>query len=358
MRQIASAKAWTSSAVVSHAHIQRTTLRAGVPHVEAAFSLQRFDRLGRQDREDGVRLDRVGELHDVVEVAHSRGEQSRHRVRVGGVAQPEIVVQQRFELRGDEAHLRGQLHPLLAGEGQCRRSRRGRFGKTIASPNIIPFFVPPKVHTSTPVSTSIVRTIDAERGDRVRDAGAVEVEEQAALARRLAERAQFVDACTPCRPRSTARSRSRPAGRGADRRSVHLALDVVRRQLPVLDRDVDQLAAVEALERGALVDRQVGAGGADDGLVRPQRRRERDHVRAGAVEREEHARLVAEQRAEGGLGAARALVVAVAGGVAVVGGRERGEDGGVDAGVVVAGEVAVGHRPTTTARWLPMLPWC
>ena len=38
-----------------------------------------------------------------------------------------------------------------------------------------------------------------------------------------------------------------------------LPLDVVRGELAVHDGDVDQLAAGEALERGALVDRQVRA---------------------------------------------------------------------------------------------------
>jgi len=70
--------------------------------------------------------------------------------------EPQVVPQQRLELRRDETHLRGELHPLLAGEHE-RVDRRWCRGNTIASPNIIPFFVPPNVQTSIPVSTNIER---------------------------------------------------------------------------------------------------------------------------------------------------------------------------------------------------------
>ena len=281
----------------------------------------------------------------------------RHRVRVCGVREPQIVAQQRLELRGDEAHLGGQLHPLFAGERQ-RVDRRMVLRKDDRLPEHRAVLRAAERAHVDPGLDEHRAQVDPERGDRVRDARAVDMEQQPARARRLAERAQLGD-----------RVDGADLGRLGDRDRPglyvvlvadppHLALHVVGGELAVLDRDVDQLPAVEALERGALVDRQVRRGGTDDRLVRPQRRGERDDVRPGPVEREKDARVLAEQRAEGGLRAARGVVVAVAGGVAVVRRGERGQDRRVDAGVVVAGEMAVGHRPTITARWLPMLPRC
>ena len=89
----------------------------------------------------------------------------------------------------------------------------------------------------------------------------------------------------------------------------------------------------------ALVDVQVRGLGADDGLVGAEGEVEAGDVGAGAVEDEKGLGMGAEVAAEEIFGARGELISAVGGGVAFVHRRDRSHDVGVDARVVVRGEV-------------------
>ena len=131
----------------------------------------------------------------------------------------------------------------------------------------------------------------------------------------------------------------------ADERAAH----ELRRELAVGGRQVDELAAGEALRRAALVHVDVRGLGADDGLEGPQHGGQRGDVAAGAVEDREGLD-VAEELAHALLQRERPVVVAVGGREAVVGRGDRREHGGVHAGVVVAREehqAALASRPVS-----------
>ena len=315
----------------------------------------------RDDGEDAVRLNRIRQLHDVVEIPQPLREQARHRVGVRGVAQPQVVVQQRLELRGDVPHLRGELHPLLARVREdLGRRVRAREDDCLAEHH--PVLRPAEAADVDPGLDQHRPQVDAERRDGVRDPRAVDVEEQAMRAGALAEHAQFVDRVDGS---DLGRLRDRDRGRLdvvriAD--AVQLPEHVGRRELPVLDRDVDQLAAREALEGAALVDVEMRELWADHRLVRSQRGGERDHVRPGSVPAEEYARVRTQLGAEGALDARRTRIVAVTRDVSGVGRGERGQHVGMDAGIVVAGEGARRggsrlHRPSRCGSRRPRPYW-
>src|SRR6185312_9794299 len=67
------------------------------------------------------RLTREGDTGDV---AYGRRESLRHRVGTAGVADPQVVGEERVELRRHEAHLRRQLRGLLAHELHVGPERR------------------------------------------------------------------------------------------------------------------------------------------------------------------------------------------------------------------------------------------
>ena len=124
------------------------------------------------------------------------------------------------------------------------------------------------------------------------------------------------------------------------------------RQLAVGGRQVDELAAGEALRRAALVHVDVRRLGADDGLERTHHRGQRRDVAAGAVEDRERVD-VAEDLAHALLQRQGPVVVAVGGREAAVGRGDRRENGGVHARVVVAREE---HQPALASRRLRHAP--
>ena len=79
---------------------------------------------------------------------------------------------------------------------------------------------------------------------------------------------------------------------------------------------------------------------ADDRLVAPARGADAQHVGAAAVEDEEGRGLITEVRLEQALDVLGERVVAVAGGMADVGGGDGLQHLGVDGGVVVGSEAA------------------
>src|SRR2546423_7681218 len=75
-----------------------------VPHIEVVALAQCRDRVTVEEREYGVGLNRPRDGYPW-EIAHTLGEQRGHRVGLAGVAQPQLVSQQRVELGREEAHL-------------------------------------------------------------------------------------------------------------------------------------------------------------------------------------------------------------------------------------------------------------
>ncbi len=214
---------------------------------------------------------------------------------------------------------------------------------TIASPSIAPFFVPPKLSTSTPTSR-----VNARSG-RSRDAAALET------------RAPSMCSCMPsawtwsaiARSSSTEYSGAEFGGlrhRHDERlRAVlvapapRLAVDELGGELAVVGRDGQQLDPGDPLGCAALVDVDVGGGCRDHGAPAREHRLQADDVRAGAVEDRERLDALAEVVREHLLQPRGVLVLAVGDLVAVVRRVDRGEHLGVDAGVVVGSEAAEGR---------------
>ena len=249
---------------------------------------------------------------------------------------------------------------------------------TIASPSIAPFFVPPKLSTSTPDVAREGAQRQAEGCRGVRDPRAVHVQAHAVPVDVVGDRAQLVDRVQRAelgglRQRDHERLRAvlvAPAPR--------LAVDELGRELAVVGRDGQELDAGDPLGSAALVDVDVRGGCRDHGAPAGEHRLQPDDVRAGAVEDRERLDALAEVLDEDLLQPRGVLVLAVGDLVAVVGGGDRGEHLGMDAGVVVGGEAAEvrvverghGHpaygrgiRPTgvgstpPTARRLQAGPW-
>ena len=110
---------------VERAH-QPDDTRLLVPDVEGPLGLQLLDDRAGKHGEHPVGLHGVGQGHPG-HGGHAGTQPGGHGVGVGCTAQPQVVGQQGDELGGDEAHLRGQLHRLLAEEAERRwRPRGGR----------------------------------------------------------------------------------------------------------------------------------------------------------------------------------------------------------------------------------------
>jgi len=255
---------------------------------------------------------------------------------MGRVAKPQVAFEQGDQLRRQEAPLRRELHRLLAqvleavadgvaeeddGLGSERAVLRGAEGQ--------------HVH---PCVAGHVAEFAAERCRGVREARAVHVQQQVAGVRGVCKRAQLrrrVD-------------RAELAGLG-DRHDAGLhgvlvadALDhrgdIAGRELAVRRRRGEQLEAAHPLRRAALVDRQVRGLRAHDSLPGLQASAQRRDVRAGPVENEERFAARPEPVAQQLGGARRPGVVAIRLRVVGVGLGDRGEDLGMDAGVVVRPE--------------------
>ena len=107
----------------------------------------------------------------------------------------------------------------------------------------------------------------------------------------------------------------------------------------------DELASEEPLRGTTLVDVDMGGVGADDRLEGTEKGLEPHHVGPGSVEDEEHVGIVAEVLLEEVYGLGGHRIFAVSGGVSDVDPGHAVENGGMDAGPVVAGEGStdIGH---------------
>ena len=135
----------------------------------------------------------------------------------------------------------------------------------------------------------------------------------------------------------------------------HGLADLLWRELAVRGGHVHQLGAGEALRRAALVHVDVRRGRAHHRLPGPQHAAQHGHVAAGAVEHREGLGPRSEQLAKAVLKGQRPGVVAVGRRPARVGRDDGVQNGGVHAGVVVAGEgvepcVAHGSTPSPRPR--------
>src|ERR1051326_1021683 len=82
------------------------------PGIEEILLFDRLHRVSRDLREYSVRLNLPGDL-DLGNFSQLRLQHPRHAVGMLRAPPPQVISQQRFELRGHEPHLRRQLHPLL-----------------------------------------------------------------------------------------------------------------------------------------------------------------------------------------------------------------------------------------------------
>src|SRR5580698_7516315 len=87
-----------------------------------AFVAQRERHVRRQFRKHGVRLRLEHHLHRR-DSGKMPGHQAGHGVRVTGVAQPDVIVEQAEPWRRDEAHLRRQLPRLFGAIGEIDGQR-------------------------------------------------------------------------------------------------------------------------------------------------------------------------------------------------------------------------------------------
>ena len=260
---------------------------------------------------------------------------------MGGIAQPQPVLQQPQELRRQVAHLRRELHLLLALEGRVRHQVLGHD------------------HHRLHPHRAVLRPAEAQhvhgRGDvgqraaevsgGVGEPGAIGVQPQPLRPAELAQGPQLLQ-----------RVAGAALGHLGDRdrpglRPVHVApvtqpaRDQGGCQLPVRGGHRQQLAAQHPLGRPALVHVEVRALREDHRLVGAQEEADPEHVRRGPVEDEEDTAQGPEQFLDRGTGLLGPRVVAVAGGIARVGARHHAQDRLVSARMVVTGEaLACGHQ--------------
>ncbi len=264
---------------------------------------------------------------------------------------PEVAGQQRFQLDPGEAHLRSQLHQLLADKLRAVAEPIGEEDDRFAEKQAV-------------LGAAEGEQIDADvagqlpQGDALRRRGVgdpcpVDVKEEVAPVGGVGDR-----------PHLLGRVDGAKLGRVGDRGDPGLGgvivadplpgegrFEQLRGQLPVGGLDRDQLHPGDPLRGAALVDMEVGGGRADHRLPGLCHGGDRDHVGAAAVEHGEGPGRRPEVLAEALPRSGGPAVGAVRGGVAVIGRRDRLEDLRVGAGVVVAGEAAAGVHWCSDSRW-------
>jgi hypothetical protein len=289
------------------------------------------------DREHRVRVGLLGQL-DARRAAHRVRQPPGHRVRVCGELAPQVRPEQDLELRGQEAHLRRELHRLLAQVEQLAGVVRPEHHDGLADHQ-------PVLGSAEGDRVDVAvgrerreRHVECRRG--IGEPRPVDVHEQVALVRGVGDRAHLVGRVD--------RAELGRVRQGHDARlngvlvahAVDPRRDVLGPQLPVGRVDGEQLDARHRLGSAALVDLEVGGRGTDHALPRAAQRAQRHDVRTGPVEDEEGVRFVAEVLPEAALDGGGGIVVPVRRRVPVVGGGQRREHVGVHAGVVVAAEAA------------------
>ena len=232
--------------------------------------------------------------------------------------------------------------------------------------------MPPKLRTSTPASTVSERsaaTVPPERRDRVGDPGTIDVDGHPQPMGGLAHRRDLVRRVE--RAELGALRQRDHAGLGVvgDTDQVGELVELLRADLAVVARQIDQLGAEDPLRGAGLVDRDVRPVRTHDRLRRFQHRRQGEHVGAGAREREKRLGGGAEEVAETRLALCGVGISAVRHHVPDVGRGDRVDHTRMGAREVVAGERTVrgrwqvhapsmstppdveGQRATVSPRW-------
>lgn len=315
-------------------------------------ALELVGRAACDDGEHDVGLDGLGDPH-AGHVDERRREARRHRVGVGGAAPPEVALKQRDELGPEESSLRRELQRLLAQVGEALVEARSQEDDGLAEQQAV---LRPAEGDGVDADVGRDRAQrHVERGGGVRQTGAVDVQQEAALVGEVRERCQLVGAVA--RPELGALRDAHDTRLDdvlvAD--AVQLRGDELGGELAVECRDGLELAARDPLGRPALVDVDVRAGGADDRLPRAAQRAQRQDVRGAAVEDEVRAGLLAEVLAQELLRARGPWIGAVGDGVLGVGGGDRGEHLGMRTGVVVRGKALHGPSVERAPRDRPLL---
>ncbi len=183
---------------------------------------------------------------------------------------------------------------------------------------------------------------EAEGGGGVGEPGAVDVDEHSALVGVVADRADLLGGVAGAELGALGDGDGERLGAVLVAPAPGLAVDQLGGELAVRGGDGEQLEAGHLLRGAALVHVDVGGLGGDDRAPAREQRLQRDHVGAGAVEDRVGLGALAEVAAEDVLEVGGVVVLAVGDLVAAVGQRDGGQDLGVDARVVVAGEAAHG----------------
>src|ERR1700730_15497861 len=116
-------------------------------------------------------------------------QQPRHAVGAFGASPPKVMGQQRFELRGDKAHFRRELHALLAQVQKIVAELSVEEYDRLASNDAI-FGSPERKNVDAQIARRLAEVL-AERNRGVRDAGAVHVQEHVPFVRELGSPSNF-----------------------------------------------------------------------------------------------------------------------------------------------------------------------
>ena len=307
------------------------------PVVELPRPAQLVGHRGCQVGEHSVRLRGVQELDP--RAGQPLGETSGHRVRVRRGTQPQVALEQRDQLRGQEPHLRGELHVHLAQVGHPGGSVGLQHDDGLGEQQ--PVLGAAERHDVDAHVGGQRAQRHAQRGRGVGEPCAVDVHPQPEVVRVGRDRPDLVG-----------RVDRADLGRLGERddarlRAVlvaeppRLAVEQLGGELALGCGHGQQLDAGHALRGAVLVGVDVRVARADHRAPGRQNGLQAQHVGTRAVEDRERLGVLPEVAADDLLQPCGPRIRAVRGLVPAVGGDESGHHLGVGAGVVVGGEVTV-----------------
>ena len=167
------------------------------------------------------------------------------------VLAPEVALEQRLELGGEEAHLRGELAELLADELESVGELGAQEDDRVAEREAV-LGRPERDDVDTAVGGERLER-DAERGGGAREAGTVDVEQHAELVGPLGDRAGLLERVDGPELRRLGDRDDALLGVVVVAAAGLPAAEVVGRELPVLGGDGVELGAGDPLGCAALV---------------------------------------------------------------------------------------------------------
>ena len=300
--------------------------------------MQSGDRGPRDFSEDPVRFHFVNDL-DLRDCLQLLLQQACHAVGMPRALLPEIAGEQGVKLRGDEAHLGGELHALLAQIQEVVGQLLVEENHGFCSHRAV-FCSAEGEHVHSQVPRGLPQGL-SQAGGGVGDAGAVHVQEHAALVCESGQRFYFL--------RLVHRPHFSGLGDGDDA-GLHMVriidamiglADGFDRQFAVGDGNGNEFAAGEFLRRPAFVGVDMRGFAADYRMIRIGQSFQAEAIGRGAVKDEEDFNIRAEALLEFlhhrlGVG-----IVAIADRMAVIGFSNHGsQDLRMNSGIVVAGKTA------------------